>query len=229
MAGMDKHCQVVSRALTGEGPVDEQAIGSVRRLSIEAEIIVIDDGTDDGTREIANRIPGVRVLCHSTRRGKGRAIRTALPHVTGDVVVIHDADLEYDARDLPAMLREIESGRADVVYGSRFRGSIVGMRLPNLIINKVLVWLANLLYRAQITDEATCYKMFRTEVLRSLPLRCEGFEFCPEATAKLVKRGWRIAEVPIRYRARTHRSGKKITWTDGIIAIWTLIRERLIR
>jgi len=103
------------------------------------------------------------------------------------------------------------------------------MRLPNLIINKILVWLANLLYGTRISDEATCYKMFRTELLRSLPLRCEGFEFCPEVTAKIAKRGRPIAEVPIRYRARTRKSGKKIKWTDGLIAIWTLTRERFTR
>jgi dolichol-phosphate mannosyltransferase len=205
----------------------EESIRFVQRLGIDAEIVVIDDGSDDGTGEIARRTPGVRVIRHATRRGKGRAIRTALPEVTGDVVVIHDADLEYDARDLPAMLSMIDSGDADVVYGSRFRGQIAGMRLPNLIINKILVWLANLLYGARITDEATCYKMFRADLLKSLPLRCEGFEFCPEVTAKCAKRGRRIAEVPIHYRARSRDSGKKIRWTDGVIAIWTLLRERL--
>jgi dolichol-phosphate mannosyltransferase len=207
----------------------EQAIRGVQALGLDSEIIVIDDGSDDGTGEIAGRLPGVRVIRHPTRRGKGRAIRTALPEVTGEVVVIHDADLEYDARDLPAMLAVIESGRAQVVYGSRFRGGIAGMRLPNLVINKVLAWLANLLYRTRITDEATCYKMFRTDLLRSLPLRCRGFEFCPEVTAKVAKRGRRIAEVPIRYRARSRRSGKKIRWTDGVIAIATLLRERFRR
>jgi glycosyltransferase involved in cell wall biosynthesis len=204
----------------------EASVRAVQGLGIDAEIIVIDDGSDDGTGDIARRIPGVQVIRHPNRRGKGRAIRTALPQVTGDVVVIHDADLEYDARDLPAMLRVIDSGDAEVVYGSRFRGQIRGMRLPNLVINKILMWLANLLFGARITDEATCYKMFRTDLLRSLPLRCEGFEFCPEVTAKCAKRGRRIAEVPIRYRARSRDSGKKIRWTDGVVAIWTLLRER---
>ena len=212
-----------------EGDTIAESVRAVQALGIDAEIIVIDDGSGDGTGEIAERIPGVRVIRHATRRGKGRAIRTALPQVTGQVVVIHDGDLEYDARDLPSMLRVIESGEAGVVYGSRFRGEMRGMRLPNLIINKILVWLANLLYGARISDEATCYKMFRTELLRSLPLRCEGFEFCPEVTAKIAKRGRPIAEVPIRYRARTRKSGKKIKWTDGLIAIWTLIRERFTR
>jgi glycosyltransferase involved in cell wall biosynthesis len=158
--------------------------------------------------------------------GKGAAIRTGLELATGDIVVIQDADLEYDPAQLPEVVAPIVRGEADVVYGSRFRGSITGMRLANRVANRLLTWAANLLYGAGITDEATCYKAFRADLIRALPLRCRRFEFCPEVTARVRRRGVRIYEVPIRYAGRTAAGGKKIRWTDGLSALWTLVRYR---
>ena len=207
----------------------EQAIRAVQATGLDHELIVVDDGSDDGTTEIIQRLqgPGVRVICQPQRMGKGMAIRTALPHAQGQVVVIHDADLEYDPRDFRAMLEPIIKDEAQVVYGTRFWKRVEGIRLANRIINRLLAWLANLLFRAGISDEATCYKMLRTDLLKSIPLQCRGFEFCPEITAKVRRRGVRIAEVPISYRARPDQSSKKIRWTDGIKAITTLLHYRL--
>jgi len=206
-----------------------QALDAVLAEDTPKEVIVVDDGSTDRTLEIAGNYVGrheVRIIELPENRGKGYAIREAIKQVTGDVVIIQDADLEYDPRQFPQMIAPIARGEADVVYGSRFRGSIKGMRLPNLIANRVLAWTAGLLYRARITDEATCYKAFRTETLKAIDLRCRRFEFCPEVTAKLLKRGVKIHEVPIHYTARTAAQGKKITWIDGLEAMWTLIKYR---
>ena len=205
-----------------------RALDAVLAVDIPMEVIAVDDGSADRTREIVEPYTarGVILLPLDDNHGKGRAIREALRLVTGDVVIIQDADLEYDPRQFPQMIAPIVDGQAEVVYGSRFRGSIRGMRLPNLIANRVLAFTANLLYSAGITDEATCYKAFRTETIKSLDLRCEQFEFCPEVTARLRKRGTRIYEVPISYAGRTAAQGKKITWRDGVQAIWTLIKYR---
>lgn len=205
--------------------------------SSDKQIVIVDDGSTDGTGERMRAIvsgccgrndrPPV-VLRHEKRRGKGAAIRTAIPYCRGEVTIIQDADFEYDPSEYPRLMRPILDGRAEVVYGSRFRGSIEGMRWPNRIVNHVLTWLANALYDANITDEATCYKAFRTTLLQSLPLRCKRFEFCPEVTALIRKRGIRIHEVPISYKARTRAEGKKIRWYDFFEAVWTLVKYRFI-
>jgi glycosyltransferase involved in cell wall biosynthesis len=205
--------------------VDTEALGFAK------EIIVCDDGSSDRTLERAEQLaaadPRIKVVRHARNQGKGAAIRTALTAARGDYALIQDADLEYEVTDYPALLREVAAG-ADVVYGSRFlaRPRPDGMRTANFIANRVLTVTANLLYGLAITDEATCFKVFRTDLLRDLDLTCTGFEFCPEVTAKLGRRKIKIVEVPIAYTARAIAEGKKVRWTDGVEAMWVLIRHR---
>ena len=200
----------------------------------DKQIIVCDDGSRDSTgseiEQVAAAHPSVRLVRHPRNRGKGAAIRTALEHASGDYALIQDADLEYEVTDYPAILAEVQKG-ADVVYGSRFQkgNRPEGMRLPNYLANRILTTTANVLYGLDITDEATCFKVFRTDLLRSLALTCERFDFCPEVTAKIGKRKLKIVEVPIQYRARTFLDGKKVRWTDGFHAMWVLLRERVTR
>jgi glycosyltransferase involved in cell wall biosynthesis len=203
----------------------------VASAGFEREILVCDDGSSDGSARAIRRatedIPGIRVFSHTVNQGKGAAIRTLLPHATGDAVLVQDADLEYDVSDTLALLRRFRDGH-DAVYGSRFleRRRPQGMRLENWIANRLLTLTANLLYGHQLTDEATCLKLVRTELLRRMSLECRGFEFCPEVTAKLGRMGVRIEEVPVRYRARDASSGKKVRWRDGVTAMSVLVRNR---
>lgn len=203
-----------------------EVLERVRAQPFEKEIIVADDGSTDGTREFLRTQPDTKLIEQPCQMGKGCAIRAALKEVTGDIVIIQDADLEYNPDDYAALIAPIVEGRADMVYGTRFAHGRPKMRLINYIANRIFASLATILYRTKVTDEATCYKAFRTEVIKSIDLRCKRFEFCPEVTAKLLKRGYRYAEVPVRYQARTHAQGKKIKWYDGIECIWTLIKYR---
>ncbi|MGI6295822.1 MAG: glycosyltransferase family 2 protein [Armatimonadota bacterium] len=204
----------------------KEVLRRVRAVDIEKEIIVSDDCSTDGSREYLREQSDIVLVESDRNQGKGRSIRSALQHVTGDIVLIQDADLEYDPNDYPALIKSIIDGEADIVYGSRFMGKKPKMRLVNYIANKIFAALASLLYGVKITDEATCYKAFKTEVLNSIELRCNRFEFCPEVTARLLKRGYRYKEAPIWYEARTHAQGKKITWKDGVECIWTLLKYR---
>lgn len=218
--------RTIAEVLRRVASVDTESLGFAK------EIIVCDDGSGDATAaeidRVAAELGGIRLLRHPRNRGKGAAIRTALEHATGDYVLIQDADLEYEVTDYPAMLRAVKDG-ADVVYGSRFlaRRYPEGMHPANFLANKILTTAANLLYGHAITDEATCFKVIRTELLRSLKLECERFEFCPEVTAKLGLRQVKIVEVPIAYRARDVESGKKVRWTDGVQAMWVLVKHRV--
>ena len=208
-----------------------EVITRVLASPVRKEVIVVDDSSTDGTteflmQEVEGKFAEVQVIYQQTNAGKGSAIRAAIPHLRGEFCIVQDGDLEYDPNDFPALLGPMAQEGVTVVYGSRFLKSRPSMRLPNRVVNWLLARMVRLLYGAPITDEATCYKAFRTDLLKSIPLQCQRFEFCPEVTAKVLRKGHRIVEVPIHYEARSMAEGKKIRWTDGVEAIWTLIRYR---
>jgi len=219
-----------------ENATIRKVLDTVNKVDIPKEIIIVDDGSDDGTREliVGLSMDGTKKCFHSKNRGKGAAIRTGLEKVTGDIVIIQDADLEYDPREYHRLIRPILEGKAQVVYGSRLLGLPPWRKVryhfyyPFAFGVKLLNLLTRLLYGTRITDEATCYKVFKTKVIRNIQLKCKRFEFCPEITAKLCKKGYRIHEVPISYMGRTFQEGKKINWQDGIQAIYTLIKYRFM-
>ena len=202
----------------------------IDEVNIEKEIIVVDDGSSDGTRELLHNLNthNIKTAFHERNRGKGAAIRTGLAHVTGDIVIIQDADLEYDPREYPQLIAPIIEGKAQVVYGSRFLHHLTSIKIYYHFVMgvRLLNLLTYLLYGVKITDEATCYKAFKSEVIKNIELKCERFEFCPEITAKVCKKGYTIYEVPVSYRGRSFKEGKKINWKDGIEAIYTLIKYR---
>lgn len=211
----------------------EQVILDVLAVPLDLELIVVDDGSTDATRDRLHEIAQderLRIIYAPQNAGKGAAIREALRHATGGVIVIQDADREYDPRDFIPMLAQIDSG-ASVVYGTRLSHAASklnneGKRDRFYYARRLLPFVTNCLYGTKITDEATCYKMFRREVLLSIPLRTERFDFCPEVTAKIARRGYRIYEVPVHYTARTTQEGKKIGWRDAVDAIWALLKFR---
>jgi glycosyltransferase involved in cell wall biosynthesis len=201
-------------------------------IRLGKEIIVVDDGSHDGSREIVQEQEAaghVRAFYHARNQGKGAAVRTGFQHATGDFIVVQDADLEYDPREYTALLQPLLEGRSRVVYGSRFRGGPTkAMFFSHMLGNRFLTLVTNILYDTIITDMETCYKCFCVDVVRNIPLRARGFEFEPEVTAKVLKRGHRIYEVPISYTGREFIEGKKITWRDGFKAFWTLVKYRLV-
>ena len=196
-------------------------------FNLDKEIIVVDDGSTDNSNDILKEIKGIKLLTHKKNRGKGAAIRTGLENVTGDYVLIQDADLELSPSDYPTLLKPALEKNAKVVYGSRLIGGVNPDH--NFFFyagGRLVTFVANLLYGIHITDEPIGYKLFKTEIIKSLNLKCEGFEFCPEVTAKIAKRKIRIHEVPVKYTPRKIEEGKKLRFTDGIEAIWVLLKNR---
>lgn len=206
----------------------------VRSVGVAHEIIIVDDGSTDGTHEVLKEIesanyPEVRTMYHTHNQGKGAALVTAFKAAKGDVLLIQDADFEYDPREYPQLLKPIQEGIATVVYGSRFLGGPrKAMLFWNMIANKSLTLATNILYNSILSDMETCYKVFRREVVTDMRIHARGFEFEPEFTAKVLKKGIRIYEVPISYNGREYDEGKKIKWTDAPIALWTLIKYRFV-
>ncbi len=209
-----------------------EIVSRVLAQEVADEILIVDDGSIDGTREILREFEGqkpLRVIYHERNQGKGAAVRTGLDHAQGDVILIQDADLEYDPRDYPLLLKPLEEGVADIVYGSRFLGAPRKTAMFwHMVANKLLTLLTNILFDTILSDMETGYKVFRREVVEGVTLHARRFEFEPEFTAKVLKRGYRIYEVPITFNPRDYDEGKKIGLKDAFEAVWTLLKYRLV-
>jgi glycosyltransferase involved in cell wall biosynthesis len=206
-------------------------VRAVQLPDIEKEILVVDDGSTDSSRDILAQeaeLGDLHIHYHDSNQGKGAAVRTAIGQATGDLILIQDADLEYDPRDYPSLIRPIIEGRVAVVYGSRFLGPRKAMLFWHMLGNKLLTLTTNILYNTILSDMETCYKCFRADVIQDIPLHSRRFEFEPEVTAKVLKRGHRIFEVPISYYGREYYEGKKISWRDAPLAFWTLLKYRFV-
>jgi glycosyltransferase involved in cell wall biosynthesis len=207
----------------------EEIIRRVLAVPMRIQLIVVDDVSSDGTSEILVRLQqelGFTLLKQPRNGGKGAALRRGFAAVSGDMMIIQDADLEYHPEEYPLLTGLITSGRADVVYGSRFLGTHRVFLLTHYLGNRLLTFITNVLYNTMLTDMETCYKVMRTEVLRSMELKSDGFGIEPEITAKVFKRRYKVYEVPISYDGRGYDEGKKITWRDGVVALWVLLKYR---
>jgi glycosyltransferase involved in cell wall biosynthesis len=204
----------------------------VSEQNLAHEIVVVDDGSKDGTRDVLKELDGrngVRVILHEHNKGKGAAVRTGMEAALGDVLLIQDADLEYDPRDYPTLLKPIQEGVADVVYGSRFVGGSHRVAMFwHMVANQLLTFMTNILYNTILTDMETGYKVFRREVIDGMVIRANSFDFEPEFTAKILKRKFRIFEVPITFNPRDYSQGKKIKLHDAFEAVWTLFKYRFV-
>lgn len=224
----DPRLSVVMPVYNERGTIDE-IVARVLAVPLRIELIVVDDGSTDGTRDRLvelQRERGFVLLLQPHNQGKGAALRAGFDRVTGDVVVIQDADLEYSPEEYPELIELICQGRADVVYGSRFLGRHRVFLFTHYVGNRLLTLVTNVLFNTILTDMETCYKAMRIEVLRSFRLRSDGFGIEPEITAKIFKRRYRVYEVPITYDGRGYDEGKKITWRDGVVALWVLLKYR---
>ena len=215
-----------------ESATIRQIVSKVMAVPLDIELIIVDDASTDDTPQIlANEIhiqyPGIKILTHSINKGKAAAIKTAIPYCTGDIITIQDGDLETEPNDLIHLTEPILKGEASVVYGS----SYLNVKEEHLYLSyqmggRILSWTVNLLYGQHITDEPACYKVFKADILRSIKLDYDGFEFCPEVTAKVSKMGYKIKELPMNYYPRSFAEGKKLNWIDGLKALWVLIKYR---
>jgi glycosyltransferase involved in cell wall biosynthesis len=225
---VDPLLSVVMPCYNERATIDE-IVRRVLSVPLRIELIVVDDGSTDGTRdilgELARELP-IKLVLQPANAGKGAALRRGFEEVTGDLVVIQDADLEYSPEEFPALIELICEGRADVVYGSRFLGRHRVFLFTHYAGNRLLTLITNVLYNTMLTDMETCYKVMRTDVLRSMALQSDGFGIEPELTAKIFKRHYRVYEVPITYDGRGYDEGKKITWRDGVVALWVLLKYR---
>jgi glycosyltransferase involved in cell wall biosynthesis len=225
IAEIVRRVRVVELAVpVGFGPEDGPVI------EFQREIVIVDDGSTDGTREHLRTLrddPDIVVVFHEHNQGKGAAVRTGLQHASGDVMLIQDADLEYDPREYSALLQPLVEGRSKVVYGSRFRGGPTkAMFFWHMIGNRFVTLVTNILYNTILSDMETCYKVFTREVAEQIDLKSPRWGFDPEITAQILKRGYRIYEVPISYTGREFSEGKKLSWRDGFVVLWTLIKCR---
>ena len=209
----------------------DEIIERVLHIPMRVELVVVDDGSTDGTREqltALQREHGFTLLLQERNQGKGAALRRGFTAVSGDIVVIQDADLEYSPEELPMLCELIADGRADAVFGSRFLGRHRVFLFTHYLGNRLLTLLTNVLYNTMLTDMETCYKLMRREVLAGMHLKSNGFGIEPEMTAKIFKRGFRVYEIPITYDGRSYEEGKKIGWKDGVVALWVLLKYRFV-
>ena len=221
---------VVMPVYNERGTIDE-IIRRVLAVALRVQLIVVDDGSNDGTREILvelQRELGFQLVLQERNRGKGAALRRGFEEARGDLVIIQDADLEYSPEEYPELIELICQGRADVVYGSRFLGRHRVFMFSHYLGNRVVTLLTNILYNTMLTDMETCYKVMRAEIVKGLNLQSNGFGIEPEMTAKIFKGGHRVYEIPITYDGRGYDQGKKITWRDGIVALWVLLKFRVV-
>lgn len=206
---------------------------AVKLPKVKKEIVIVDDCSTDGTKKILEKIkrrhPKFKIFYHAQNQGKGGAVRTGLEQATGDYLLIQDADLEYDPRDIPRLLKPIQEGKAKVVYGSRFTGEHRNMFFWHMVGNKFLSFLTNLLYNTTLSDMEVCYKLFSCDSLKGVVLKERRWGFDPEITAKVLNKGIRIYEVPISYTGREIEEGKKISWRDGFRILWVLVKYRILR
>jgi len=216
-----------------ESKTIREIIAKVMAVPIEKELVIVDDASTDGTRDILKEYegkPNIQVYYHEKNKGKAGAIKTGIPHATGEIISIQDGDLETDPNDFVHLTEPIKKGEASVVYGSRYysgnQKSLYGAYKWGAQLLSLVV---NVLYGQNITDEATCYKVFKADILKSIPLEYDRFEFCPEVTAKVSKMGYKIKELPMNYYPRSFEEGKKMNWRDGVKALWVLIKFRFVK